>query len=247
MTLRRSRSQFAHPPPPAPPRGAICKRVGFRERFPTFRSKALDSPVSAPDADLTSWPALIPSWRSHWCRCRFSSVPYLAGRSGTVDRGDATRTPGGRDSQDRAVPALASRCVGEEPPGTGQDAGNEELTDDEWVTQHGTQRADGTFKFRSYLREDRDPPERSMSLIRGAHEPSDAGCICYRNHRPSSRDACRQAPVGTLRAAGFVVEFTPRGMSRLHVSVYLADGDWDDDAAARFDSCFALTKGGRGV
>jgi len=42
-----------------------------------------------------------------------------------------------------------------------------QIDDDEPVTQHGSKRADGTFKYRTSPRNFRDPPERSLSLLDG--------------------------------------------------------------------------------
>lgn len=118
------------------------------------------------------------------------------------------------------------------------------IHDDEPLTQHGTQRADGTFVFRNRLREDRHLPERSMSLLLGALDPA-AAATARHGGPPKPRDASRLTTAGTLRLEGFRVEHTPRlPRSPLHVSVYW-DGEWDDEVALRYDSCFKYPKGGR--
>ncbi len=118
------------------------------------------------------------------------------------------------------------------------------IDDDESLTQHGTHRADGTFNFRTSLRHDRAPVEQSMSLLCGALDPGAAATARHGNP-PRPRDAARLTTAGTLRAEGFRVEHTPRlPSSPLHVSVYW-DGEWDDEVANKFDSCFESPRGGR--
>lgn len=118
------------------------------------------------------------------------------------------------------------------------------IDDDEPLTQHGTQYADRTFLFRTTLREDRHPPERSMSLLLGALDPA-AAATARHGGAPKPRDASRLTTAGTLRLEGFRVEHTPRlPRSPLHVSVYW-DGEWDGGVAVKFDSCFERPKGGR--
>lgn len=119
-----------------------------------------------------------------------------------------------------------------------------DIGDDDPLTQHGSQLADGTFRFRNALRTDRNPVERSMSLLDGALSPGDAARARH-GQAPKPRDAARATTAGRLRQEGFRVEHTPRmPMSQLHVSVYW-DGEWDDDVAMAFDSCFGKPKGGR--
>ena len=120
------------------------------------------------------------------------------------------------------------------------------IADDDPLTQHGTQRADGTFSFRNELRADKNPPERSMSLLDGALSPAAAASARRFTQPPQPRDAARWTTAGTLRSKGFRIEHTPRlPRSPLHVSVYWEHGEWDDGVAMAFDSCFGAPKGGR--
>lgn len=116
--------------------------------------------------------------------------------------------------------------------------GGEVLPDDQELTQCGTKLAGGSYRFRNMPRTERDPPERSLSLLRGALTPHEAMTAAFGTHRKCHRDAARQTTAGTLREVGFRVEHTPRyPLSPDHVSVYWS-GDWDDDVGDLFDGCF---------
>lgn len=88
-----------------------------------------------------------------------------------------------------------------------------------------------------------------MSTVLGKLNPLAAHEAAYGSRdRPTGREACRHAQVGTLRGMGFRVDHTPRlPKSPLHVSVYWLDGDWDDAVADRFTLAFEQPKGVRDV
>jgi hypothetical protein len=121
-------------------------------------------------------------------------------------------------------------------------SGHREITDDEVLTQVGAG-GGGRFRFRTSLRDDRDPPERSMSLLLGRFTPETGAATAFRRPTQPGRDACRYTTAGRLRAAGFTVRHTPTKMVPDHVSVY-RDGDWTAEVARVFDACFGVPEGG---
>lgn len=115
----------------------------------------------------------------------------------------------------------------------------EVITDDEWLTHHGTRRADGTEAFRCMLREMPGKREADMSLIRGRLTAEEAGRARLGLSRNPRRDAARHTTAGRLREAGFRVEHTPRlPGSPWHVSVFWDHGIWDADVGKSFEACF---------
>lgn len=118
-----------------------------------------------------------------------------------------------------------------------------EITDPETLTQCGTRRADGTFRFWNRPRDFRDPPEVSLSLLLGSFDdPGDAAALAF-GRSPEKRDATRETTASALKGAGFTVAHTPNPRNPDHVSVYW-DGDWDDDVGTRFNDCFGEPRGG---
>lgn len=113
-----------------------------------------------------------------------------------------------------------------------------ELGDEEWISQVGHKRADGTFSFQGRPRPLKEPPETDISFVLGQLGPSQARLTAFgsltRMH--PGRDAVRHVKVGTLRSAGFRVEHTPRRGSLDHVSVFY-DGEWDDTTEDLLHSC----------
>lgn len=116
------------------------------------------------------------------------------------------------------------------------------VPDDMIISQCGKYLADGTWKFTNRPRPLKEPPELDVSWLLGELTPWKALVAAFGrdNYRPG-RDAVRHARVGTLRAAGFVVEHTPRLGSQIHVSVLWPEGDWGDSQAELLDS---LCEGG---
>jgi hypothetical protein len=126
-----------------------------------------------------------------------------------------------------------------EPPSTPEYG---PLQPNEVLTQHGSCRADNTFRFLSHLRSERPKPELDVSVSRGRLTPNEAGSERTSGRRREAdmrRDAARHTTVQRLRDSGFRVEYTPRRPASLrHVSIYWDSGTWDDEVAARFDACF---------
>lgn len=119
--------------------------------------------------------------------------------------------------------------------------GARDLGDEEWLSQVGYRRADGTWKFPDRLRPLRDPPETDISMCLGRLTPAEARVTAFGAYvrlKPG-RDAVRYFRVGTLRQAGFRVEHTPRHPgSPSHVSVFWdGDNEWDDTVAELLHSC----------
>lgn len=113
------------------------------------------------------------------------------------------------------------------------------IADNEWLTQHGTKRADDSVAFRAALRNMPGKTELDMSMIRGRVGAERAGELRLGSSRRPERDAARHALAGRFRAAGFRVEHTPRyPRTPWHVSIFWDHGEWDSDVAKLFNSCF---------
>lgn len=110
------------------------------------------------------------------------------------------------------------------------------IEDDEWLSQAGSRRADGSWKFRDLPRALKVPPELDISMVLGRLTPLEVKQAAYgKKSTAEPRDAVRHVQAGALRSAGFRVEHTPRHPgSPLHVSVFWNDEDtpWDDKVAA---------------
>jgi hypothetical protein len=83
-----------------------------------------------------------------------------------------------------------------------------------------------------------------MSLLAGQLAPYEAA-MAVRQEYITRRDIVRWTTVQQLTEAGFTVRSTPNRMNPRHVSV-VYEGEWTDDVAERFDSCFGRPWGGGG-
>lgn len=113
------------------------------------------------------------------------------------------------------------------------------ILDDEWVSQCGQRKQEHPWNFRRKPRLDKDPPEQEVSMLLGRLSASDAELAAFGPYRPPDRRrAVRHSQAGTLRAAGFRVEHTPKLGTEDHVSVFWdGEGVWDERVGALLDAC----------
>lgn len=104
-----------------------------------------------------------------------------------------------------------------------------------WSRQH--------CRFRSGLRINRD--EKYLSAIEGRLDPTVAVPLVCRGDSAGSADAVRYATVGSLRSAGFEVNYQLSRTIPGHVGITW-NGDWDLDVSTRIDNCFADIRKGPG-
>jgi hypothetical protein len=114
------------------------------------------------------------------------------------------------------------------------------IGDDEWLTQVGTRKRNGSFKFHNAPRAWRDPPEEAISWVIGRLDPAAARVAAF---GPSTsltpgNDAARHAQAGALRSAGFRVDHDPYPLSPDHVLIrWLGEEEWDDKVGDLLQSC----------
>ena len=111
------------------------------------------------------------------------------------------------------------------------------LRPDEVLTQYGRQDATG-FRNRP-----RPGVEEAISVIVGRLTAAEAHALIIRRgtYRPGF-DVVRYTTVAALSEAGFRPQRDPTPAIPDHVLVF-AEGEWDDDAADRFDTCFGRVAG----
>jgi hypothetical protein len=118
-----------------------------------------------------------------------------------------------------------------------------ELPDELRLTQYGERPPYGDG-FRDRLRE--DIGETELSMILGEVDALAAAVLVTRYLAPAA--VARVTTAGRLRTAGFRVVHSPTKTNRLHVSVFPplsaagGSGEWDDEMASRFNSCFTMDK-----
>jgi hypothetical protein len=100
---------------------------------------------------------------------------------------------------------------------------------DHWLTQYG-RHSDG---FRRRPRSH----ETAVSLIRGRLTVAEAVRVVLWAESVTEDDRVRYARAAALLEHGFDVLLTPTRRNADHISV-VWNGDWDDDVARAFDSCF---------
>lgn len=108
------------------------------------------------------------------------------------------------------------------------------LRDDEWLSQVGQRRPDGSWNFRDRPRGHKVPPELELSMVLGRLSAAEAYRVAFGAHGfKAGRHAVRHVLVGDLRSAGFRVEHTPRhGGSLTHVSVFWTAEGWGVEATS---------------
>ena len=117
----------------------------------------------------------------------------------------------------------------------------DELGNDEWLTQYGNRDYPPDQPFRHRPREGK---ETRISLVAGRLSVDDVARKVNRHRTEGAMpgDGARYVRVGVLRDAGFLVEASPSRLIPDHVSVGLAgEGDWTEDVSARLDGCFSET------
>jgi hypothetical protein len=108
------------------------------------------------------------------------------------------------------------------------------LRPEDVLTQYGRQDATG-FRNRP-----RPGVEEAISVIAGRLTAAEAHRLVIRRgaYRPAF-DVVRYTTVAALSEAGFRLERNPTPAIPDHVVVF-AEGEWGDEVAQRFDSCFGM-------